>query len=142
MGNIFPYPGSKGRYSEWIISQFPKHQCYVEVFGGSGGVLFDKEPSTVEVYNDLNDDLVVFFKTLRDSPAELTEYLSNFPYSRSEHQRVATEWFEKAHRPSDNVKRSGWFFFLQYSQYSGDNSRRTGFRTSSHPDIVERSLGL
>jgi hypothetical protein len=36
-------------------------QTYIETFGGSGAILFAKEPSPVEVYNDLYSDLVTLY---------------------------------------------------------------------------------
>jgi len=35
------------------INLMPGHRTYVEVFGGAGHLLFAKEPSPVEIYNDL-----------------------------------------------------------------------------------------
>lgn len=43
-----------------------KHQEYVEVFGGGASLLFAKTPSPLEVYNDLDQGLVNFFRVLRD----------------------------------------------------------------------------
>lgn len=56
--------------SLWIIENFPKDYprlTYVEVFGGAGWVLFKKQPSAIEIYNDLNSNLVLLFKTIRDN---------------------------------------------------------------------------
>lgn len=33
---VLRYHGGKHRLADWIIAQFPAHQCYVEPFGGGG----------------------------------------------------------------------------------------------------------
>lgn len=81
------YPGGKVKISSWVISFFPRHKIYVEPFGGAAGVLLNKAPSPLEVYNDLNSDLVNFFRVLRDKEkaAELIRRLKLTPYAREEY---------------------------------------------------------
>lgn len=80
--------GSKSRYVKHIVKHFPKHQTFVDVFGGSGAVLLGKPPSKVEVYNDLNHKLVALFRVLSDAQKtkELVRRLECTPYARSEFQ--------------------------------------------------------
>lgn len=87
MLTAFTYPGGKVRISSWVTSFFPRHQIYVEPFGGAAGVLLNKTPSPLEVYNDLNSDLVNFFSVLRDKEkaAELIRRLKLTPYAREEY---------------------------------------------------------
>ena len=87
MLTAFIYPGGKVRISSWVISLFPRHKIYVEPFGGAAGVLLNKTPSPLEVYNDLNSDLVNFFSVLRDKEkaAELIRRLRLTPYAREEY---------------------------------------------------------
>lgn len=58
--------GGKSRLRNKIIQCLPEHTCYVEVFGGAGWVLFGKEPSKVEVYNDIDGELVNFFRVIKN----------------------------------------------------------------------------
>lgn len=87
MLTAFIYPGGKVRISSWVTSFFPRHKIYVEPFGGAAGVLLNKAPSPLEVYNDLNSDLVTFFSVLRDKEkaAELIRRLKLTPYAREEY---------------------------------------------------------
>jgi len=60
------------------------HITYVEPFGGSASLLLNKEPSKVEVYNDIYSEVVNFFKVLRNQKEELLSLLHLTPYSRKE----------------------------------------------------------
>lgn len=81
------YPGGKVSIAQWVISHFPAHKGYVEPFGGGAGVLLNKAPSPLEVYNDLSGDVVNFFRVLRDKDkgAELVRRLRLTPFSRDEY---------------------------------------------------------
>jgi DNA adenine methylase len=85
--------GGKWRLADWIISHFPRHTTYVEPYGGSASVLLSKDPSTIEVYNDINSLAVNFFRVLRDRPEDLMRAIELTPYSREEFAgaRVKTE---------------------------------------------------
>ena len=61
---IFRYPGSKNKAAAEIISYFPEHDLFAEVFGGSAAVLVRKPITRVEIYNDIRDELVNLFQVL------------------------------------------------------------------------------
>ena len=63
---VMRYPGGKWKLAEWVISHFPAHQTYVELYGGAASVLMRKPRSVGEVYNDLNNEVVNVFRVLRD----------------------------------------------------------------------------
>jgi DNA adenine methylase len=128
---VFPFPGGKSRLASWILDQVPEHRCFVEAFGGAAGVLANKDPatSTVEVYNDRDEDLVHFFETLREQPGELVEWLSTVPYSRAVHAEWAEQYYQ-GYRPKDDVARAGQFFYLRYAQWGGGYDSPSGFATS------------
>ena len=130
MPNIcFPYPGNKARHSKWILEHIPEHECYVELFGGAAGVLFNKPRSKIEVYNDLNGDIPHFFRVLRDKGDELQEWLKNVPYSREVHDKWGTAYFD-GERSDDDIERAGRFFTLRYTNFGGDAESKCGFRSS------------
>jgi len=72
---MIPYIGGKSYLASWIIENFPKdfqQKVYCEVFGGGGWVLFKKDESYLEIYNDLNKNLVNLFKVIRDEYSEFS----------------------------------------------------------------------
>jgi len=128
--NVFPYPGNKARHADWILDHIPEHECYVELFGGAAGVLFNKPRSKIEVYNDLNGDIPHFFRVLRDDCEKLQEWLRNVPYSRE----VYTEWADEYYageRQNDDIARAGRFFALRYMQFGGKVEDKAGFANKS-----------
>lgn len=82
----FPWYGGKCSRLKWLLPLVNKieHTTYVEPFGGSGALLFNKPISPVEVYNDIYGDVVNFLRVLRDHTEEIVNLLSLTPYSREE----------------------------------------------------------
>src|SRR4051812_19096634 len=73
MDSPFAWPGGKRALKKVLLQLIPKHRAYVEVFAGSAKLLFAKEPSRWEVINDVNDDLLNFFRVVKHRPSELAE---------------------------------------------------------------------
>jgi DNA adenine methylase len=125
---VMRYHGAKFRLADWIISFFPKHDCYVEPFGGAGSVLMKKERSYAEVYNDLDGEIVNVFRVLQ--VAELRERLIEMcvltPFSRDE--------FLKSYEPSDDpVEQARRTLFRAEAGFgsAGACGQNTGFRTDA-----------
>ena len=68
--------------SQQIIAIFPKHKTYVEAFAGGAQVLFRKESSEVEVLNDLDGEIVNFFRVCQQHYEELIRYFRFMVMSR------------------------------------------------------------
>jgi DNA adenine methylase len=81
----FPYYGAKVRLAPWIASLLPDHRVYFEPFAGSAAVLCAKRPSTHEVLNDIDGNVVTFFKVLRDQTEDLYRACALTPYAREEY---------------------------------------------------------
>lgn len=80
------YLGSKWRLADWIIGQFPPHQIYVEPFAGGASVFFRKNRSALEIINDLDGEIVNFFRVLRTHTDELLRQVRLTPWSREEYE--------------------------------------------------------
>jgi len=81
-----PFFGGKRNMVSKLLSYVQPHQIYVEPFGGGATLLLAKDPSPIEVYNDMNSELVNLFRVIRDPEKfkELHRLVSLTPYSREE----------------------------------------------------------
>ena len=80
----FGWYGGKFSHLDWLLPLLPPSNHYCEPFAGSGAVLFNKEPAPVETYNDLDGEVVNFFRVLRTEKERLLELLTLTPFSREE----------------------------------------------------------
>lgn len=122
MKAIIKYPGSKWNIAKWIISFFPEHHSYVELFAGSLAVLFNKRRSNIETVNDLDGDVVNFFEWVQKDPERLAHAVYFTPYARQVFEKTFetqfTDSFEKAvifciklnmgHCFRTNGEKTGW----------------------------------
>jgi DNA adenine methylase len=80
----FGWYGGKFSHLDWLLPMLPTCHHYCEPFAGSAAVLLNREPSPVETYNDLDGEVVNFFRTLRDEKELLIEAIGLTPFSREE----------------------------------------------------------
>ena len=83
---VLRYHGGKFKIAPWIVSHFPDHQIYAELFGGAGSVLLAKPRSPVEIFNEIDGFVVNLFEVLRDIElsAKLERQLRLTPFARDE----------------------------------------------------------
>jgi DNA adenine methylase len=81
---VFGWYGGKFSHLDWLLPLLPKAHHYCEPFAGSAAVLINREPAPVETYNDIDGDVVNFFKVLREDPEGLTQAIALTPFSREE----------------------------------------------------------
>jgi DNA adenine methylase len=122
---VLRYPGGKYVIATWVISHFPQHETYVELFGGAASVLMRKSRSMGEVYNDLDDEVVNVFRVLRDreSAKELTRLLQLTPFAYSEYK----EAYEYSDDPIERARR---MILRSFAGIGSDSVQRkhAGFR--------------
>lgn len=80
----FGWYGGKFSHLDWLLPLLPKATHFCDVFGGSAAVLINRSPSPVETYNDLDSEVVNFFRVLRDEREALIEAIGLTPFSREE----------------------------------------------------------
>ncbi|MCC7193913.1 MAG: DNA adenine methylase [Phycisphaeraceae bacterium] len=102
---VIPFGWYGGKYShlDWLLPLLPKCHHYCEPYAGSGAVLLNRRPSPVETYNDLDGEVVNFFRVLRDEGEKLVRAIGLTPFSREEFAKACkldpkVEPFERARR--------------------------------------------
>jgi DNA adenine methylase len=125
-----PYFGSKQRVADWIVSLLPEHGHYVEPYAGGLSVLLAKPASRMETVNDLDGDLVTFWRMLRDHTEDLVRVCELTPHARAE---LADAW----EPTTDDLERARRVW-VRLTQGRGGMMRRTGWRhysTTSNSSI-------
>lgn len=123
LNSPFKWVGGKSRLRKPIIDLLPEHTCYVEPFAGAAWVLFGKPPSQVEVLNDIDHDLITFFRVLKSKPEELIASFEWELVSRAEFERLANlnsselSDIERAHRFYYLIM-AGWGGELNYPRFA------------------------
>jgi len=103
----FRWYGGKYSHLDYILPLLPKAHHFCEPFAGSASILPNREPSPVETLNDIDGDIINFFKVLRDKPDELIEKLYLTPFSREEYQKAISM---RGCKDLDPVERARLFF--------------------------------
>jgi hypothetical protein len=80
----FGWYGGKFSHLDWLLPLLPNCHHYCEPFAGSGAVLLNREPSPVETFNDLDGEVVNFFRVLREEKERLVEAIGLTPFAREE----------------------------------------------------------
>ena len=122
MKSPLAYIGGKSKLSETIIDMIPEHLAYCEVFAGAAWVFFRKDLSKYEVINDLDSELVTFYRVLQN---HLEEFLKQFKWLLS-----SREWFEDWKRQQEacgltDIQRAARYYYLQRHSFGGRVRNRT-----------------
>lgn len=120
MKSPVPYFGSKQRIAPWIVSLLPEHDHYVEPYAGGLSVLLAKTPSPMETVNDLDAELMTFWRILRDQPDELLRACMLTPHSRAE--------LEATWDPTDDDLELARRIWCRLAQGRSGTLRNTGWR--------------
>jgi len=140
----FSYYGGKLSLLDFILPQLnTPHHTFVELCGGSAVVLLNKPKSQVEVLNDLSDDIITFWRVLRDRKDELLHAIANTPAGEAEFKYILNA------PPSTDELETARRFFTHITQVFGGmpshkhhSMSRGGFRFHDAqcglPDVADR----
>lgn len=124
--------GGKSQLADRIIDRMPDHTTYCEVFAGAAWVLFKKQPSKVEIINDINRDLVTLYRCVKYHLSELVLQFRWLLMARDEFDRFMAT-------PADtltDIQRAARFFFLAKMGFGAKIARPTfGIAASAPPRL-------
>lgn len=140
MHSPIAYFGGKSKLANKLIPLFADHKRYIEVFGGGGSILFAKELSTIEVYNDLDSALFDFFSVLA-SRAQFQQFkrlVEAQPFSRQLKIHAARTWQREKHVVSRVAK---WYIAMRQG-FSGELSETSwGYSVSNGRNGRTQAVG-
>jgi len=125
--NLIRYAGGDTFLLPYLAKMIPPHTCYVEVFGGGAPLLLNKPPSKVEIYNDIDGDLVNLFRVVKERLDDFLKELEWVLVSRDtyyEYQYKLAKGIEK-----DPVRRAAMYFYVLRLSFGGKFS--SGFAPSA-----------
>lgn len=111
------YYGGKQTLVKRLLALIPPHKLYCEPFFGGGALFFAKPKSEIEVINDINGEVVNFFKVVQKSFDELEKEIRATPHSRElfKKARVIYEYPEMF----SEVQRAWAFWTLTNQGFAG-----------------------
>jgi DNA adenine methylase len=122
------YYGGKQGMLKHIRPLIPEHDLFCEPFAGGAAVFFDKEPVKVNIINDLNGELINFYKTVVTNIDELRAEVAKTLHCRNQHTHA---WYIY-NNPDyfSNVQRAWAVFVLSKLGFAGQLSSSFGFDKS------------
>lgn len=127
------YYGGKQQLASTILRLIPEHDIYCEPFVGGGAIFFSKEPSKVEVINDINNELMNFYQVVQQNYPVLEQEIKISLHSRDLHRRATVIY----NNPDmfDPIKRAWAVWMLSCQSYGsmfdgGFGYDRTGTTTA------------
>ncbi len=138
------YIGGKRTLAKRVIALFPEHTTYVEAFAGGAQVFFHKEPSKVEVLNDMDGEIVNFFRVCHEHCEELLRYFRFTVISRKSFDLL------KATDPATltDIQRAARYLYLlknsfasliRHPNYHWHVVQPPGFNLEHLPQLIENA---
>lgn len=151
-GTVMAYYGSKTRAAARIVDLLPPHDAYVEPFCGSLAVLMEKPPAgRFETVNDIDHDLMTFWRVLRERPEDLERVCALTPHSRAEYaacwpiaeavddlERARRVWVKLAQGRGGQLRPTGWRYHKKPHGRSSSMPRTLAGYTGRFAAVADR----
>lgn len=109
------YYGGKQRMLKYLLPLIPEHTTYVEAYAGGAALYWAKEPSKIEVINDIDSEIVNFWQVLRDDWEALADRLGYALHSR-ELLFEAKHAYESG-TETCKIRRAANFWYLSWGSF-------------------------
>jgi DNA adenine methylase len=76
------YYGGKQKLATTILKLIPEHKLYCEPFVGGAAIFFAKPPSPIEVINDVNSEMINFYRIVQNDFVSLEKEIKITLHSR------------------------------------------------------------
>lgn len=116
--SVISRQGGKSRLCKYITPLFPPHKFYAEIFGGAAWILLNKSESTIEIFNDIEGNIVNLFRIIRDFPGEFVNRLRYNIISRETFDTYKQFDFDQL----DPFDRAVKFYYVYCNSFSADMS--------------------
>lgn len=136
------YIGGKRSLAKRVSEMLPAHTTYAEPFVGGGQVFFRKAPSKVEAVNDIDGELIGFYRVCQQHYEELLRYCHFLLVSR--------KWYDilKSTDPAGltDIQRAARYLYVLKNSYAGlvrnpsyiwHVVQPPGFNLKSLPQLIE-----
>ena len=135
--NILRWAGSKHKLAEWLIEKMDVHKIYVEVFCGALNLFLQKPLAPVNVLNDINGNLINFYKVIRDESTRrlLMEEMRLMYHSRDMFRDFLTLYQSGYFKYNNGVYQAAVFLYLNRVSFGGKMD-------SYSPEGADNSLNI
>ena len=98
-----------------IVPLIPEHEIYNEPFFGGGAVFFEKQPSKIEFINDINGELVNFYRVIKRDFEKLKDEIECTLHSEFQHKQACEIYFNSTDK--EPVLRAWAVWMLSHQSY-------------------------
>jgi len=130
ISSVISRQGGKSRLVKYITPLFPPHKFYAEVFGGAAWILLNKEESLIEIFNDVEGNIINLFRIIRDFPGEFV--------NRLRYDIIARETFDKYKEADfyslDPFDRAVKYYYVYCNSFSYDMKSLIKRNTVTNPN--------
>lgn len=133
---VISWAGGKTRLLKHLLPLIPQHTLYCEVFGGGLALFCAKEPSPAEAINDINGDLVSFYRCCKYHLDALIDELDLVLNSRQDFE-------DYCRQPGlTEIQRAARWFIRNKLSFAGTGTTFAIARTQSLPSRGRRLVAI